>query len=219
MSAIAGATNVTWRHPEWWALALSAGAWGWMLASGGHHAHAYGDALQGWMVMSVAMMLPMVVEPIHLTAERSFWHRRHRAIAGFLTGYLGLWLLAGIAVSFLRIPHGAQNRAAAIAFAIAGVWQLTRWKQRGLNGCHRSMPLAPRGWRADRDCARFGALIGTRCLVSCWALMLVCFASGHALAATAIVTGVGVGERYMGKPDRRVLGGVLFVAAGCYALL
>ena len=90
---------------------------------------------------------------------------------------------------------------------------------RGLNGCHRSIPLAPRGWRADRDCIRFGALIGTRCLVSCWALMLVCFASGHALAATAIVTGVGVGERFMGKPDRRVLGGVLFVAAGCYALL
>ena len=115
MSAIAGATNVTWRHPEWWALALSTAAWAWMLANSGHHAHAYGDALKGWMVMSVAMMLPMVIEPIRLTAERSFWHRRHRAIAGFLAGYLGLWLLAGVAVSFLRIPHGAQNRAAAIA--------------------------------------------------------------------------------------------------------
>jgi predicted metal-binding membrane protein len=211
--------RLAWRHPEWWALALSAGAWV-LLLRGHAHAHAYGDLLQGWMVMSVAMMLPMVAEPMRLAAERSFWHRRHRAIAGFLAGYLGCWALIGVFVSFVHVPLSSQNWGAAIAFAVAGAWQLTRWKRRALNGCHRSMPLAPRGWRADRDCIRFGAMIGTRCIVSCWALMLACFFSGHAIVATLLVTGVGFVERYTRRrPDQRLLSGVLFAASVIYAVL
>ena len=221
MSAAAPATvtqaclpvRLAWRHPEWWALALSAGAWLVMLAHPAHHAHAYGAVLRNWMVMSVAMMLPMVIDPMRLAAERSFWHRRHRAIAGFLLGYLGLWLLAGVVASLIVVPHGMQNRAAGIALAVAAAWQLTRWKRRGLHGCHRSMPLAPRGWRADRDCMRFGVMIGTRCMLSCWALMLACSVSGHALALTAIVTAVGLAERYMMKPDQRLMAVVLFVTS------
>lgn len=216
MSAVAGSTPFAWRHPEWWALALAAGAWGVMLVNDGHHSHTYGAALYGWMVMTVAMMLPMVVEPMRLTAERSFWHRRHRATLGFVIGYLAVWLLAGIALSFFRVPHGMQDRAAAIALVLAAAWQLTRWKQRGLNGCHRSMPLAPRGWRADRDCVRYGLFIGTRCLISCWALMLVCYASGHQFLLTLLVTAVVFAERYSERSRRLsrpllLLGVVIFV--------
>ena len=226
MSAIAGTTShaslpvrLAWRHPEWWALALSAGAWV-LLLRGHAHVHTYGDLLRSWMVMSMAMMLPMVAEPMRLAAERSFWHRRHRAILAFLLGYLGCWMLIGAAVSFVHIAPSARNVAASIAFAVAGAWQLTRWKRRGLNGCHRSMPLAPAGWRADRDCIRFGARIGTRCIVSCWALMLACFLSGHALIATLLVTAVGLAERYARRrPDQRLLGGALFAASLIYAWL
>ena len=110
------------------------------------------------MLMTVAMMLPMVAEHVRLTAERSLWRRRHRAMAGFVTGYLGLWALGGVVVALL--PLHPSGRTAAIAFAIAGVWQLTPWKRRGLVGCHRTMPLAPRGWRADADCVRFGWRVG-----------------------------------------------------------
>ena len=37
-------TRLAWRHPEWWALALSAGAWVVMIRNSGHHAHGAGAA-------------------------------------------------------------------------------------------------------------------------------------------------------------------------------
>jgi predicted metal-binding membrane protein len=199
-------TRLVWRHPQWWSLALAGGAWVVMIRNAGHHAHGFAP----WMLMTVAMMLPMVSEHVRLTAERSLWKRRHRAMAGFLVGYLGLWAIPGIALAF--VPFHPDARAAAIAFAIAAVWQLTPWKRRALVWCHRTMPLAPRGWRADADCIRFGWLIGTRCFLSCWALMLACVMSGHALLATAGLLAIGLAERYVVR-DQRLLAAALFVAA------
>jgi predicted metal-binding membrane protein len=199
----------TWRHPEWWSLALCAGAWTWLLR--GHaHAHTFSAQLTNWLVMTLAMMLPMVIVPIRTTARRSLWHRRDRAIAAFLLGYLGCWTVAGIAVSFLHVTHPL---AGTIGFAVAGAWQLTRWKRIALAGCHRTEPLAPRGWRADRDCMRYGVLIGVNCVLSCWALMLACFLSGHTLLATLIATAIALAERYTIRPDQRLLACALFAAA------
>jgi predicted metal-binding membrane protein len=208
-------TRLAWRYPEAWPLALCAIAWVLMVRAHEHAAHVHGltPLLQNWFVMTVAMMLPMVVPPLRLTARRSFWRRRHLAMAEFLAGYVGCWMLVGVAVAFLPM----SRIATAIGLAIAAAWQLTRWKQRGLAGCHLSVPLAPKGWRADRDCMRFGWRIGTRCVVSCWALMLVCFLSGHALLATLLVVGVGVAERYSPRTaNQKFLAAVLFAAAILY---
>lgn len=203
-----------WRHPEWWALTLAAGTWLLMIRThAGGHAHHTGF-MTNWIVMTVAMMLLMVIDPIRYAAQRSVWRRRHRAVAGFLLGYLGCWTLIGLAVSPLAMQ---DDWTAPVAFALAGAWQLTPWKRRALIACHRTMPLAPRGWRADRDCVRYGVLIGTRCVVSCWALMLACAFSGHALLATAGLTTVGLIERYTPRPDQRILAGALFAVALLYA--
>ena len=56
--------------------------------------------------------------------------------------------------------------------------------------CRRSAPLAPRGWRADRDAARFGARIGASCVVSCWATMGAVVALGH--HAVVMVAGLAL---------------------------
>lgn len=200
-------TRLAWRHPEWWALALSAGAWALMLRP---HAHHIDGPLTHWLLMTIGMMLPMVVMPMRAAAERSLWSRRHRAITGFLVGYLACWLAIGVATSMVSVRH---ELAGGIAFAVAGAWQLTRRKRMALTGCHRVMPLAPRGWRADRDCVLFGAHIGTRCVISCWALMLACFFSGHALLAMAGITAVCLIERYTRRPDHRLLSAGLFAAA------
>ena len=122
-----------------------------MIRNAGHHAHAHGFAavMTGWMVMTAAMMLPMVTDHVRLTAERSFWHRRHRAMAGLLLGYLGLWRFPAPRWRSCRSTRTARNPPA-IAFAIAGIWQLTPWKRRALVGCHRTIPLAPRGWPRRR---------------------------------------------------------------------
>lgn len=200
---------LSWRHPEWWSIALSLGAWLWMLR-GAHHVHSFGGAMAHWLAMTLAMMVPMALVPIRTTAARSLWRRRHRAMAAFLAGYVGLWMLFGAIASRLTMTN---RTASAIAFAVAGTWQLTRAKRIALAACHRTAPIAPYGWRADRDCIRYGLMIGVRCIASCWALMLACAFSGHALAAIAIGTAVGVFERYTYKPDQRLLAASLFAAA------
>ena len=88
-------------------------------------------------------------------------------------------------------------------FAIAAVWQLAPIRLRALRACHRSVPLAPRGWRADADCLRFGWLTGGQCVLSCWALMLACVLAGHTLLAMVGVAAIGVAERYFVQPGQR----------------
>lgn len=198
--------RLAWRHPEWWTLVLSAGAWISMFRPHAHHAHP----LTSWLVMTLAMMLPMVVDPVRTTAERSLWRRRHRAMALFLFSYVGCWMLAGLAASFITISHPF---APAIAFSLAGAWQLTRFKRLSLVACHRTRPLAPRGWRADRDCLLYGATIARSCVTSCWALMLACSLAGHSLPATLFVTAIALTERYTARPDQRLLSAALFGAA------
>ena len=62
-------------------------------------------------------------------------------------------------------------------------------KRRAIFRCRRTLPLPPRGVRADLGVARFALLLGWRCLVSCWALMLVMVVMGHggALALGAML--------------------------------
>ena len=183
-----------------------------MLGPSAHHHHGGGVAasLDQWLVMTIAMMMPMVVQPIRTTAERSLWRRRHRAIGAFLLGYLGCWMIAGVFVSLL--PSGYRY-SAAIAFLIAAAWQMTRQKRIALAGCHWTAPLAPDGWAADFDCICYGARIGVRCVGSCWALMLACALTGHAVAGCAGVTAIGLVERYARRSHHRLLSSVLAAAA------
>lgn len=193
-----------WIHPEWWSLALCGVGWVVMLLHGGRHAGhevhqagTLGDELPRWMWMVAAMMLPRLTYEVRGTAERSLWARRHRAIAGFLTGFGIPWLGLGIIAVLLRRASWPHTYAApALAFAGAALWQLTRMRKRALMECHRSLPLAPKGWRADRDCLRYGSAIGAACVQTCWPLMLGCMLSGHSLIAMAGGMIVGAGEQW-----------------------
>ena len=57
---------------------------------------AQSTLLLAWATMILAMMPPLAVPMIRHVAARSFAPRRDRAIVGFLTGMLGLWLLVGL---------------------------------------------------------------------------------------------------------------------------
>ena len=235
--------RLSWPHPEWWSLALCAAAWvailwgGGPLSAGPHasHGHAHqagvGAASTGghagwgagtfwWLVMIVAMMFPMLLDPIRTTAERSLWRRRHRAIGGFLIGYLAPWMMFGVvasaAASLLQMYSGLQPAAAA-GFGAALLWQVTPLKRRAVLACHRTLPIAPAGWRADRDCLRYGWVVGSSCLVSCWALMLACLLAGHNLQVMIGATAVGWTERSMARPNQRLLCAVIAVLALVYA--
>jgi predicted metal-binding membrane protein len=168
-----------------------------------HHPRAWAELTGTWLLMVLAMMVPLQRFSIRVAATRSLWRRRDRAIGGFLLGYLSPWLLLGAGVAALEPVLTRLPGLTAAGFAVAAVWQLTPVKARALRACHRSIPLAPHGWRADQDCCRFGWLTGTQCLLSCWALMLACVLAGHSLAAMLCASGVGVAERYVVQPRQQ----------------
>ena len=225
--------RLRWRYPEWWAMALSVVAWIPLVAgfgaghatadqiAGGHHhaGHAIANApaawpmaATAWLVMVVAMMFPLLGDALRTTAARSLWPRRERAIALFLAGYVTPWLIAGAgALALARMLDGAAPVVATAAFVAAALWQLTAAKKRALLSCHRTMPLAPHGWRADRDCLRYGWTIGRQCVVSCGAMMVACLLASHHLVAMAGVTAVGVVERRAPRLTPRVTAASLLV--------
>ncbi len=222
--------DVGWRYPEWWCLALAAAAWAALVgralvAPSAHHELAWAEQLAAWLIMVVAMMLPLAAGPLRLTALASLWYRRDRAMAGFAIGFLGPWLAAGALVTAAEAELTRALSARTVAFlacalfACAAIWQLAPVKRRALVSCHQLVPLRPRGWSADRDCVRFGWKIGAACLTSCWLLMLACVFAGHELWAMLAACAIGLAERYPARPLRRSTFSVLIGIACVYGVL
>jgi predicted metal-binding membrane protein len=223
-----------WRHPEFPVLLFSAAAWLFLLAqafarAGAPMAHLdHGNAmfpfpdrwpalLVGWFVMVAAMMFPSLVPQVRLVALRSFWMRRRRAIALFLAGYCAVWVLYAVLAELLLA--GLQQASSPLfrylvpfSLLLAAIWQLTPQKRRSLVACHFTMPLAPAGWRADRDCSHYGVRTAWHCLVSCWALMLLCAFAGHTLWAMLVVTLISLSERIVRRPRRLLFAAAIFCA-------
>jgi predicted metal-binding membrane protein len=168
------------------------------------------------------MMFPMLVDPIRNTAARSLWRRRHRAIGAFLTGYVGPWLLFGIIASVtcsvLEMQSWPPSIVSEVGFGVALIWQITPAKRRSLLACHRTRPIAPTGWRADRDCLRYGWMVGSSCLVSCWALMLACMLS-HSIPVMISATAIGLIERSKAQPNQVVQCAVIAVLGLSYTIV
>jgi hypothetical protein len=209
--------------PAWWCVAAGALAWAAMLSHAlGHGGHVMGPGaeLGHWMLMVAAMMLPLMIDGLRTAAARSLWRRRHRAIALFTAGYFAPWLIAGLpVVALCRLPWARGPLAAALAFGLAALWLWAPARRRALAGCHRTVPLAPCGGRADRDCLRYGALLGQACVVSCWPMMLACTLTGHALVAMVGAALLAALERRsFRRPTRTVLAGTLGLA-GFYLLM
>jgi predicted metal-binding membrane protein len=232
-----------WRHPESIVLLISAGSWLLLLAAsvsqttpslGLVHAHHvepiavwsrnhWPAFLFRWSLMIAAMMFPTLVPQARLVAIRSLWARRTRAVLLFLAGYTALWLLYGaIAESALGLLHRVGPAAFSFllpfSLLLAGLWQLTRQKQKSLVACHFTMPIAPSGWQADLDCCRYGVRTAVYCCASCWALMLVCAVADHTLWVMLVVALVSLFERIIVRPRQLWFALALSVVA-VFALL
>ena len=216
-----------WHHPEWWVVAAAAVAWAFLAGAGHEHAGhpgmggGHGQGALGIAVMVVAMMLPLTLGNVRHVAFSSLWRRRHRAILAFLAGYLAVWIIVQAAIvegwGWLA-PLVGWKTAGVVAMIAAVIWELAPIRQRWLRRCHHTVPLAPRGWRADADCARYGVTTGMRCAAMCWALMVACVAFAHSLAVMAVLFGVQLLGRYHRRPSpalaaAAVLGGCLLPSA------
>jgi hypothetical protein len=185
-----------------------------------HHSVTFRQEFAAWMWMVAAMMIPQVLYEVRRTADDSLWGRRNRAVVGFLAGYLGPSLAAGMGAAFLCQGSWTHALAApALGFAAAAAWMLLPGRRRVLIACHRRLPLAPTGWRADYDCLRYGVTIGGACLRKCWPLMLACAFSGHSLVAMAGGMIVGVVERRSFRPTKQYAFWGALGLAGYFAVL
>lgn len=202
--------RIGWRHPEWWVVAVAVAAWailagmaGMAAAHAGHPHRSHGTL--GMVAMVIAMMFPLTLANVRHVALSSLWRRRHRAIAAFLVGYLAVWIAvqAGITMGWKLLASlvGWQAAVAAVGI-VAALWEVSPAKARRLRRCHRTVPLAPRGWRADADCARYGLTTGLSCVAMCWALMAACAAFSHSLPVMAVLFGVQVSGRYQRRQRR-----------------
>ena len=207
---IAALQHLAGRFPEFWMLAISALAWLTLAAQIAGHTHPTGIAANWWhwMLMVAAMMLPLQIQGVRWTAERSLWPRRHRAILGFLLGYLSVWALAGAALSWTGTVFAIPRRVGwmegvAIGFFLEMLWLISPWKPIAAHMCHRTFPLSPTGWRADRDCLAYGCMIGYACALNCWPLMFACWLSGHSLIAVLLGFGFAWVDRHA-SPDYRL---------------
>lgn len=210
------------RHPELWVYGLACCAGIALvldvLASGagpdahahhGHHQHAppprsvtetWLIEWRAWVVMVLAMMLPVAAPYARRVAMRSLWRRRHRAMACFLLGYVAVWLAVGaVLIGVLVIAGRPQPGPAVLAIALlaAAAWQVSRPRRRTMRRCGALPPAAARGWRADRDCTQVGARIGLRCTFTCGPVMFA-MAVGHGLILMAGLLALLLSERARG---------------------
>jgi predicted metal-binding membrane protein len=150
-----------------------------------------------WLLMLLAMMSPLLAQPLLYLWQRSLRRRHWRALALFTLGYGTIWLAAGIVLTMLAIGLSTSPLPGlALALLIALAWQVTPLKQASLNNCHRHPPLAAFGLRADTDALHYGLTHGVWCVGACWALMLLPLMASQAhLAVMAIVMLVQLVER------------------------
>lgn len=226
-------------HPEWEAAAVAAIAWALMVAHGAlpdhqgsaaTHLTEGASALPAWTLMTAAMMIPATLPAVRHVALNSLRRRWRRAVGLFLTSYLVVWVTFGAvllpALALLRTRHdlreGAGDPVLVAILAVAAAWQLSPRKRRLLRACQRTVPLPPRGWRADAADLRFGLRHGVACLGTCGALMAVMAAAGHhSLVWMAAMAVLVAGER-LTRAGRRLIrpaGACLAVAAVGVALL
>lgn len=195
----------------------TAGAGSQGLAPGGVPAHAApARLLLEWAVMVAAMMGLTLLPTLRHAARSSFAAERGRALAATLSGWIGAWMLAGVAVlPVLALGRSALEslglaaQGAALGSAVAALWWLSPAKARALARCHRK-PVFPTEPMAQ---LRFGARHGARCIANCLPLMAPLALAPHGLAPMALLTLLLLAERQSQRPDPRGPALVLGLAA------
>jgi predicted metal-binding membrane protein len=169
-------------------------------------------------LMATAMMLPPALPAVGHVAVNSFYWRRRRAVLEFLVVFVAVWIAYDLTVltALGRAGLASSSLGPAAALALAAIWQLTPWKRRALQACHRTRALPPKGWRATAGVAEFGLRNGGACVASCWAMMLTtAFVGLPGVAWMAALTGLITAERLSTRPRRaaRRVGLALALAA------
>lgn len=194
-------------HPEWWVYAVATLAWLaliWlsttMAMSPSGFAASWTDGWTHWLLMVVAMMLPIAAPHVRAVALRNLWSRRQRSAAVFVLGYVAVWAIVGAALVAAVVGLGVSHHGShllPVALLLAAAWQVSAPRRRVIRRCAPLRLGAASGVAADVDCARAGVRSSLRCVVECWPVMLA-MALSHSLLLMAGLTVVLLSERMRG---------------------
>jgi len=216
------------RRPELPALVLAAAAWLVILAASVSHGHGAGldgarwspsGAGRGallWVVMVLAMMLPLTVPSLRYVARMVPRRGRSGAMATFGAAYVVAWLPGAAPAALVDARPPTSTLVVAAGFVAAAAWELTPMKRRALLRCHRHAVVRAHQPARRRTCWSYGLRRGGRCVASCGPAMGALTLSHHSLVPTVVVA-VGLAVQQL-HPDAywyrgRAAGVLLWLAA------
>ena len=197
----------------WWLEQWPGGAQFHVHGIGGHARHAAasgwlraGTFLAGWLLMTVAMMLPTTL-PLVVRFRAMVARHAHpaRLVSLLLAGYAAAWLAFGVLVlALLRAAESGQARLgwlsgeawAVLLLATAGAFQFSPLKYACLARCRTPLGFLMSHWhgrRAHAEAFATGWWHGLYCVGCCWALMLLMFVTGTLSLAAMLLLALVMG--------------------------
>lgn len=191
--------------------------------------------VSGWIVMTLAMMLPTTTPLVRLfqrlTAARA---DRTQLAAALVTGHVLAWTACGVlvfvAIATLRAGfdwaafHPDERATKAGLLAVAGAFQFSTLKYRCLDQCRSPLGFLASRWQGGHSAWRslgLGVEHGIFCVGCCWALMLLMFAVSTVDLAWMLALAAAMAIEKTVPWGRRLsplLGAALLVAAAVIAL-
>jgi len=187
--------------------------------------------VSGWVVMTVAMMLPTTLPLLAIFARMTEGTAgRGLLLALVIVGYLTTWTAFGLIAhaadsglhAFVRSdPFLSVNGwiVSVIVLAIAGLFQFSRLKYHCLEKCRTPFSFINEHWRGRAKrwrSFRLGLHHGLFCVGCCWAIMLLMFLVGTGslgwMLAIAAVMAIEKNTAW-GRPLSTPLGLVLVLAS------
>ena len=197
--ALAWLANVDWPHP---AVAIGHDDRHAAVSTAALTSSPSGHFIAMWLAMMLAMAPPLLLREIGRLWRTSLHRSRHLVVAAFLSGYVAIWLLAGVVFGMLAGWLAVSVDRIIFAVACAVVWHGSPARQRCLNACHRVPTLRVFGVPAQWDAVCYGVATACYCVAACGLAMPLVLLAGNAhLAAMAVVAVIATPERY--SPARR----------------
>ena len=192
--------------------------------------------LSGWVLMTVAMMLPTSLPLIALFLRMTRRRPDQTRLAVLLVvGYLAIWTTFGIVahVGDLFIHAAAHQFAwleanawaiSAGVLALAGFYQFSPLKYACLDACRSPLSFVAERWHGQgesRSAFRLGVQHGLFCLGCCWSLMLLMFALACGNIAWMLALGAVMAVEKNVTWGRRISAplGVVLLAASALVML
>lgn len=158
-----------------------------------------------WAIMMIAMMVPTAIRAILVfqrIGEQALSRGGNRVSPWWFTlGYIIIWSSFGIAATTLQwaldeammlspMLIATSWYLGALLLLLAGVWQISPWKQACLKQCQSpAMFIARHFRRGPGGAIHIGLMHGAYCIGCCWAIMTLLFLGGVMnVAWIAIIT-------------------------------